>query len=217
MRHRLRAGDRDAFGDLYEAHVTAVHRHALRLTGDWSTAEEVVSETFFAAWRRRGDLEEEGGSVKPWLLGIATHKAHNANRGRRRRLAFLARRPASAPVDDIADAVAARVDGARSLAAVHTALARLPRRDREVLALCVGEDLDHRQVAEALGVPVGTVRSRLSRARSRLRALSEPSPAGRTTPPGPAPAPNPVHAKAKPGNTPATALPVTLRLAEEPR
>ncbi|MEU5362389.1 RNA polymerase sigma factor [Streptomyces sp. NPDC005925] len=173
MRLRLRAGDRDAFGDLYEAHVKAVHRHALRLTGDWSTAEEVVSETFFAAWRQRGRLEEEGGSVKPWLLGIATHKAHNANRGLRRRLAFLARRPATTPVDDIADAVAARVDGARSLAAVHEALARLPRRDREVLALCVGEHLDHGQVAEALGVPVGTVRSRLSRARTRLRRLSE--------------------------------------------
>jgi RNA polymerase sigma-70 factor (ECF subfamily) len=209
LRRRLRAGDRDAFGDLYETHVDAVHRHALRLTGNWSTAEEVVSETFFAAWRQRGRLEEEGGPVKPWLLGIATHKAHNANRGLRRRLAFLARRPADCPVDDIADAAAARVDGARSLAAVHAALTRLPRRDREVLALCVGEGLDHRQVAEALGVPVGTVRSRLSRARVRLRALSEEAAAER------APARRP-HGRAEERDDMATRV-VALRLAEEPR
>ncbi|MGC2997314.1 RNA polymerase sigma factor, partial [Streptomyces sp. G35A] len=104
---------------------------------------------------------------------------------------------------------AARVDGARSLAAVHAALTRLPRRDREVLALCVGEGLDHRQVAEALGVPVGTVRSRLSRARARLRALSEEAAAER------APARHP-HGSADERDDMATRV-VALRLAEEPR
>jgi RNA polymerase sigma-70 factor (ECF subfamily) len=173
LRRRLRAGDRDAFAELYERHVRAVYSHALRLTGDWSTAEEVVSETFFAAWRTRERLTADGGSVKPWLLGIATHKAHNANRGLRRRLAFLARRPAPPPADDVADTAAARADDARRLADVHAALRRLRRPDREVLALCVGEGLTPPQAAEALGVPVGTVRSRLSRARARLRALAE--------------------------------------------
>lgn len=208
LRRRLRAGDRDAFGDLYETHVRAVHNHALRLTGDWSMAEEVVSETFFTAWRRRERLEPDGGSVKPWLLGIATHKAHNANRGLRRRLAFLARRPALSPVADIADATATRMDDARRLQAVHAALGRLRRQDREVLALCVGEGLDHRQASEALGVSVGTVRSRLSRARARLRALSEEAEAARA---------GRQRSGRRGEEVDMAALTVALRLAEENR
>ncbi|MGY3202987.1 RNA polymerase sigma factor (sigma-70 family) [Streptomyces sp. TE5632] len=172
LRARIRAGDREAFADLYDQYARAVHHHALRLTGNWSEAEEAMSETFLAAWRTRETVEPEGGSLKPWLLGIATHKAHNANRGLRRRLSFLARCPPPSPVEDFADETAGRIDDARRLAAVHDALRRLRRKDREVLALCVAAGLDYRQAAEALGVPVGTVRSRLSRARARLARLS---------------------------------------------
>ncbi|MFE4217268.1 RNA polymerase sigma factor [Streptomyces sp. NPDC056844] len=173
MRARIRAGDREAFAALYEEYARAVYNHAYRLTGDWSTAEEVLSETFLAAWRTRQAIEPEGDSLRPWLLGIATNKARNANRGRGRRLAFLARRPAPEPVADIADATAGRVDDARRLAAVQRALGGLRRQEREVLVLCVWSGLDYAQAAEALGVPVGTVRSRLSRARTRLRRLTD--------------------------------------------
>lgn len=166
MRARIRAGDREAFAALYEEYARAVYNHAYRLTGDWSTAEEVLSETFLAAWRTRQAIEPEGDSLRPWLLGIATNKARNANRGRGRRLAFLARRPAPEPVADIADATAGRVDDARRLAAVQRALGGLRRQEREVLVLCVWSGLDYAEAAEALGVPVGTVRSRLSRART---------------------------------------------------
>ncbi|MFF4487533.1 RNA polymerase sigma factor [Streptomyces sp. NPDC001544] len=172
MRARIRAGDREAFAELYESHARAVYNHALRLTGDWSEAEEAMSETFLAAWRARETVEPEGGSLKPWLLGIATHKARNANRGIRRRIAFLARSPEPRPVEDFADETAGRVDDARRLALVHNALRGLRRQDREVLALCVAAGLDYQQAAEALGIPVGTVRSRLSRARARLARLS---------------------------------------------
>jgi RNA polymerase sigma factor (sigma-70 family) len=113
-------------------------------------------------------LDPEGGSLTPWLLGIASHKAHNVNRGLRRRLAFLAGGPEPRPVEDFADETAGRIDDARHLELVHDALRRLSRPDREVVALCVGAGLDYQQAAEALGVPVGTVRSRLSRARARL-------------------------------------------------
>ncbi|WP_328538540.1 RNA polymerase sigma factor [Streptomyces sp. NBC_00344] len=173
MRARIRAGDRQAFAAMYEEYARTVYNHALRLTGDWSAAEEVMSETFLAAWRTRATVEPDGGSLRPWLLGIATHKAHNVNRGLRRRLAFLAGRPAPPPVADFADETAGRIDDARRLAAVHGALSRLRRQDREVLTLCVWSGLDYAQTAEALGVPVGTVRSRLSRARARLGRLSE--------------------------------------------
>ncbi|NEC63954.1 RNA polymerase sigma factor [Streptomyces sp. SID9727] len=173
MRTRIRAGDRQAFAALYEEFARPVYNHAYRLTGDWSTAEEVMSETFLAAWRTRHAVEPEGESLLPWLLGIATNKARNANRGTGRRLAFLARRPAPEPVADIADAAAGQVDDARRLAAVRQALDGLRRQDREVLALCVWSGLDYAEAAEALGVPVGTVRSRLSRARERLRRLTD--------------------------------------------
>ncbi|WP_344962822.1 RNA polymerase sigma factor [Streptomyces thioluteus] len=171
----MRAGDRDAFAELYEEHARTVYNHAYRLTGDWSTAEEVMSETFLEAWRTRDRLEPEGDSLRPWLMGIATNKARNANRGLRRKLAFLARKPAPTAdtVRDFADESASRVDGGRELDAVRRALTALRRSEREVLALCVWGGLDYAQAGQALGVPVGTVRSRLSRARARLRRLTD--------------------------------------------
>jgi RNA polymerase sigma-70 factor (ECF subfamily) len=154
-------------------YATAVYNHALRLTGDWSVAEEVLSETFLAAWRGRADVAAEGGSLRPWLFGIATNKARSADRSLRRRLAFLARRSEEDVVADFAEDTVGRLDDARRLAEVRRVLGRLRRHEREVIALCVWGGLDYVQAAEALGVPVGTVRSRLSRARARLRGLVE--------------------------------------------
>lgn len=194
LRGRVRSGERAAFAELYESYATAVYNHALRLTGDWSVAEEVMSETFLAAWRGRGGVAVEGGSLRPWLFGIATNKARNADRGLRRRLAFLARRAGTGDgaehvVGDFAEQVAGRIDDARRLAEVRRVLGRLRRHEREVIALCVWGGLDYAQAAEALGVPVGTVRSRLSRARARLREIVERespepgrAPGGRTEP-----------------------------------
>lgn len=173
LRERIRAGDRDAFAELYAEYARSVYNHAFRLTGDWSVAEEVMGDTFLDAWRGRGQLEPGDDSLKPWLLGVATNKARNAKRGIGRRLAFLARRPAPAPVADFAEEAAGRIDDARQLAAVREVYGRLRRGEQEVLALCVWSGLDYAQAAEAMGIPVGTVRSRLSRARTRLRKLAE--------------------------------------------
>ncbi|MFI0778713.1 RNA polymerase sigma factor [Streptomyces sp. NPDC021212] len=173
LRERIRAGDREAFAELYEEHARSVYNHAFRLTGDWSVAEEVMGDTFLDAWRGREQLEPGDGTLKPWLLGVATNKARNANRGIGRRLAFLARRPAPDPVADFADETAGRIDDARQLGAVREVYGRLRRGEQEVLALCVWSGLDYAQAAEAMGIPVGTVRSRLSRARARLRKLAE--------------------------------------------
>ncbi|MFD9791652.1 RNA polymerase sigma factor [Streptomyces sp. NPDC059070] len=173
MRERIRAGDREAFAELYEEYSRGVYNHAFRLTGDWSTAEEVMSDTFLEAWRTRERIEPHGGSLRPWLLGIATNKARNANRRIRRRIAFLARRPGTDEVADFADTSASRIDDSRELTAVRQALTLLRRPEREVLALCVWCGLDYAEAGEALGVPTGTVRSRLSRARVRLRKLTD--------------------------------------------
>lgn len=173
VRRRLRAGDREAFAGLYERYAHAVYRHALRLTGDWSAAEDVMGETFLAAWQGWERLEEGRGSALPWLLGIATHKCENTRRGLRRRLAFLARQPAPAAVADFSGETASRLDDRRYLQAVSVALGQLRRQEREVLSLHVWSGLDYQQTAEALGVPVGTVRSRLSRARKKLARLAQ--------------------------------------------
>ncbi|MFF9489854.1 RNA polymerase sigma factor [Streptomyces sp. NPDC014676] len=168
MRRRIRVGDHDAFGDLFDAYARSVYNHAYRLTGEWSTAEDVVSLTFLDAWRLRGKLDEEGGSLRPWLLGIATNVTRNTRRAARRHAAALARLPRDEAVRDFADEVAGRLDDAGRLALVHAALAALRRPEREVLVLCVWSGLDYAAAAQALGVPVGTVRSRLSRARTKL-------------------------------------------------
>ncbi|WP_405907509.1 MULTISPECIES: RNA polymerase sigma factor [unclassified Streptomyces] len=174
MRTRVRAGDSSAFAELFDSYARAVYNHAFRLTADWSTAEDVMAATFMEAWRLRDRVDPEGGSLRPWLLGIATNTARNQHRSNRRyRAAANAAAAAEMSMPDHADEVADRVDDRRRLATALTALAKLRRPEREVIALCLGEGLDYEAAAEALGIPVGTVASRLSRARRKLRALAE--------------------------------------------
>ena len=179
QRTRVRAGDHDEFGVLFADHARAVYNHAFRLTGNWSAAEEVVSLTFLEAWRLRGTVRPEGGSLLPWLLGIALNVARNASRASRRHQAAMTRLPQARTVPDFADELAGRLDDAKQLQQVHAAIAHLRRTEQDVIALCVWSGLDYAEAAEALGVPVGTVRSRLSRARRKLQDLQhrEPRPA----------------------------------------
>ena len=171
MRARLLAGDPDAFGQLFDEFARGVYNHAFRLTGDWSAAEDVMALTFLEAWRLRARIEPDGGSLRPWLLGIATNVARNTTRAARRHAAAVARLPAAAALPDFADDLVGRIDDARRLAATRAALGALRRAEREVFLLCVWAGLDYAATAEALGLPVGTVRSRLSRARRKLRKL----------------------------------------------
>ncbi len=179
LRGRLRAGESSAFAELFDDHAATVYRHGLRLTGDAALAEDVVSTTFLHAWRRRGRIDIDGGSVLPWLLRIATNVIRNLTRSRRRDRALLRRVPPPRVVPDFADDIAGRLDDARTLQAVRAALSALRPAEREVVALCVWERLDYATAAQVLGIPVGTVRSRLSRARQKLLELREPtSPSG---------------------------------------
>ncbi|MDT9698308.1 RNA polymerase sigma factor [Streptomyces sp. P17] len=173
LRARIRAGNPDAFGQLFDEHASAVHRHAVRVTGNWATADDIVSLTFLEAWRLRERVLPDGDSLRPWLLGIATNVLRNTSRAARRHQTALARLPPATPVPDFADEVTQRLADAEELAAAHKALSRLRRGEREVFTLCVWEGLDAASAAEALGVAVGTVRARLSRARKRLRSLTE--------------------------------------------
>jgi RNA polymerase sigma-70 factor (ECF subfamily) len=174
MRARLRAGDPAAFAELFDMYARGVYNHAFRLTADWSTAEDVMATTFMEAWRLRDRIDAEGGSLRPWLLGIATNTARNQIRSNRSyRRAAVATAAAELPVADHADEVTMHIDDQRRLAAILRALGSLRRAEREVVALCLGEGLDYEAAAKALGIPVGTVASRLSRARKKLRSLTE--------------------------------------------
>ncbi|MFI9580479.1 RNA polymerase sigma factor [Streptomyces sp. NPDC052236] len=172
LRARLRAGDPAAFGQVFDEHAGQVHRHVVRATGSWATAEDVVSLTFFEAWRLRESVRPDGDSVLPWLLGIATNVLRNTRRAARRHSAALSRLRIET-VPDLADEVTDRMRDADRLTAAVAALKRLRPADREVFMLCVWSGLEYAQAAEALGVPIGTIRSRLSRARARLRDLTE--------------------------------------------
>lgn len=173
LRARAQAGDADAFGAVFDACAKSVYNHAFRLTGDWSAAEEVMAMTFLEAWRSRDRIGPDGGSLRPWLLGIATNVARGQRRAARRYRAALARLAVAGEVPDFAEDVSGRLDDAARIKALHRALAGLPRHELEILALCVWSGLGYAEAAEALNVPVGTVRSRLSRARARLARLTE--------------------------------------------
>ncbi|MDQ0698009.1 RNA polymerase sigma factor (sigma-70 family) [Streptomyces sp. W4I9-2] len=173
MHARIRAGDPDAFRELFRDHAQLVFRHAVRTTGDWSAAEDIVSLTFLEAWRLRGKLRDEGESPRPWLMGIAVNVLRNTGRSARRHERALARVPLRDVLPDFADELVGRIADSSELAAAKRALGQLRRAEREVFALCVWSGLGYAEAAEALGVPVGTVRSRLSRARARLRKLTD--------------------------------------------
>jgi RNA polymerase sigma factor (sigma-70 family) len=171
---RAADGDADAFGDLYERHAKAIYNHCFRRTASWSLAEDLTSAVFLQAWRHRSDVRFVDGSALPWLLGVATNLARNQQRALRRYQAALGRLPPPSSEGDFVDDLAGRVDDERAVRRILGLVDRLPRREQEVLALCAWDGLSYAGAAVALGVPVGTVRSRLSRARRRLeRFLGE--------------------------------------------
>ena len=185
MRARLRAGDKAAFGELFNEHAQAVYHHGYRLTGDRSLAEDVASTTFLQAWQTRARIEPDGGSLRPWLLGVATNIIRNQHRKVHHERTLLARLSRREPVPDFADELVGRMADAGTLASVGVALGRLRPAECEVVALCVWAGLDYADAALALGIPVGTVRSRLSRARRKRARLSTPG--AREPEPGPGP------------------------------
>ena len=178
-----RADDRDgaAFGVLFDRHSKAVYNHCFRRTGSWDAAQDLTSVVFMEAWRKRKDVRLHGDSILPWLLAVSNNVARNADRSIRRRQRLLAKLPPQ-PATDIAEAdVDQRVDDERAMASILAKLAVLRVEEREVIALCDWANLSYAEAATAIGIPIGTVRSRLSRAHARIRQLVEDE--ERTDPP----------------------------------
>jgi RNA polymerase sigma-70 factor (ECF subfamily) len=158
----------DGFGTLFERHGRAIYNYCFRRTADWAAAEDLASVVFLEAWRRRESVQIHHETALPWLYGVATNVLRNRSRSMRRHRAALERLPVGHE-PDFADDAAERLDDALRMRDVLESFRLLPRRDQDVLALCIWSELSYEEAAVALGVPVGTVRSRLARARSRLR------------------------------------------------
>jgi RNA polymerase sigma-70 factor (ECF subfamily) len=152
-------GSTDAFARLVERHQQPLRAFLRRTCGDWAQADDLAQETFLAAWSRIGRLKT-GASVRAWLCGIGYNKhltaQRSAARGRVRDALYDAERPAMA-TGDAADRMS-----------LEAAMAELPADQRACVALCLAAEFSHAEAAEALGLPLGTVKSHVTRGRSRL-------------------------------------------------
>jgi RNA polymerase sigma-70 factor (ECF subfamily) len=167
---RAGTGDAGAFELLFERHAKAIYNYCFRRIGDWSAAEDLLSIVFLEAWRRR-QKQLPPGKVLPWLYGIATNVVRNRRRSERRYRAALARVPGPAPEPEGVDDIVERIADERRIGQALELLAALPRRQQDVFVLCAWTGLSYEDAAFALGIPAGTVRSRLSRARRTLEEL----------------------------------------------
>ena len=166
---RLRRGDETAFLALYRKRQGSLYRFALQMSGSAATAEDITQEVFLTLFRRECGFNPERGTLSGYLFGIARKLAlRHIDRGR----VDVALEPdaeeASLPELAVNDDALADLTHREGIEALRRAVAALPRRYREVVALCDLEELDYADAAAALGCPIGTVRSRLHRARALL-------------------------------------------------
>ncbi|MFI7140030.1 RNA polymerase sigma factor [Streptomyces massasporeus] len=158
----------ERFAALFDRHAPAIHQYVTRRLGR-DAADDVTAETFLTAFRIRARFDPALAGVRPWLYGIAAKQIGRHRRQEVQALKLLARTghdPVADSWTDSADDHLAAEAAARPLAG---ALARLSAGDRHVLLLFAWADFSYQEIAEALGIPVGTVRSRLNRARRMLR------------------------------------------------
>lgn len=170
---RAREGEAAAFGVLFERHARPIYNYCFRRTADWALAEDLTSVTFLLAWRARGREPLRADSALPLFYGIATNVLRNQRRSQKRGRAALGRLPQPVHEEpDFAEESATRLDDEATMRRLLALFSRLPRREQDVLALCEWSGLSYEDAAAALGIPIGTVRSRLARGRRRLRELA---------------------------------------------
>ena len=157
---RVSEGDPAALAALFDRHEARLFRHASRLLTVREDAKDAVTIAFFELWRKRRSVRLVEGSPLPWLLNTVAYTARNLERSSRRYRTLIARAP--------------RPESALELSGgdesgVLAALKRLPARDQSVVILTILEGYPEHEAAQTLGIPVGTVKSRLARARAKLR------------------------------------------------
>ncbi len=162
--------DPDAFGEIFHRYAGAVHRYAARRAGD-AVADDVTSETFLIAFERRSRFDPTREDARPWLFGIATNLIHRHRIAQARVLRSMERSPFEPSTSDHPDEA---LDAQREVARLAKAIRRLSAADRDCLLLFAWAELSYDEIAEALSIPIGTVKSRLNRARRSIRAFSAP-------------------------------------------
>lgn len=160
----------DDMGRLFELHADELHRYLARRTG--SAADDLVGDTFVAALGSRGTFDAQRGTRRAWLYGIATNLANNHLRRRARENAAVGRTAETDHADGPESRVVDRVDAQVRAAQLARAIAALPDADRDVLLPSSWCGLTPQEIADALGIPAGTVRSRLHRVRRQLRSAA---------------------------------------------
>jgi RNA polymerase sigma factor (sigma-70 family) len=164
----LSLSDPGIFGVIFERHAREILRYAHARLGP-DLAEEVVAETFLAAFGRRGRYDRCRADARPWLYGIAVRQIGRHRRAEQRRRRALARIPAETVAADFGDRSAERVTAQQLRPRLAAVLSGLPHQDRELLLLTAWAGLTYEESAQALGLPVSTVRSRLHRIRAKTR------------------------------------------------
>jgi RNA polymerase sigma factor (sigma-70 family) len=164
-------GEPEAFGLIYDRHAATLLRFLGRRAGA-KVAEGLVGELFRVAFERRKTFDTSRATALPWLYGIGSNLLLKHRRGEARRLRANARLAASHEAGD--RRASAALDARVLFRRVADAIETLPDDEREALLLFAWEELPYQSVAEALELPIGTVRSRLNRARAHLRELLEP-------------------------------------------
>jgi RNA polymerase sigma factor (sigma-70 family) len=166
--HPQHALDTALFEQLFREHSTAIFRFCLRRTGDPVAADDHRSKVFLEAWRRREEVDLATREALPWLYAVAVNVMRNQARSNRRRQAAVLRLPLLDAEQDKTEDIAERIDASERARAALEQVKELSRGEREVVLLCLASEMSYRAAAGALGLPIGTVRSRLSRARTRL-------------------------------------------------
>jgi len=158
----------ERFAVLFDRHSAEIHHYAARRLGG-ENADDVVAETFLAAFRKRFGYDMTRPDARPWLYGIATNAIREHRRGEMRRNRLLARAPDPGPAESFDDRSAARITAQALQPRLAAVLARLTAEERDLLLLVAWAELSYEEAARALGIPVGTVRSRLHRLRAKVR------------------------------------------------
>jgi RNA polymerase sigma factor (sigma-70 family) len=166
---RRSASEPEAFGQIFDRHAPTVHRYLSRRVGR-TLADDLTAETFLIAFRGRDRYDLSQPHCLPWLYGIAANLLRGHQRAEVRQYRALARTGIDPADQDAGDLVLSRVAAADRVRALAAVLARLPTGERDVLTLVSQAQLSYPEVARALDIPVGTVRSRLHNARKRIRA-----------------------------------------------
>ena len=161
----------ELFEAIFERHYDAILRYARQRVGH-SVGEEIAARTFEIAFERRAVFDPRRPSARPWLYGIATNLIRHHHRDEKTHLAAIARLPIDPDLDDVDDPT--RLDAERLRPALLVSLRELKPADREAFVLFAVSELTYEEIAHALDIPVGTVRSRIYRARHRLRELMGP-------------------------------------------